>query len=102
MTTGLFSKSFWWFLFLLDTVVLSWCFQEFKHFTLYPNLIVGAQFLGVIALFVLCTLTLVYDSYVRESQLGKVKHPVRLFEWLKAKQFATVKSPVSIQDHPRQ
>lgn len=97
MTTGLFSKSFWWFLFLLDTVVLSWCFQEFKRFTLYPNLMTGAAFAGTIALFVLCTLTLVYDSYVKESRLGKVKHPIRLFEWLKAKQFATAESPVTSQ-----
>ncbi|MEB3286416.1 MAG: hypothetical protein VKJ04_02820 [Vampirovibrionales bacterium] len=79
---GVFSTPFWWFLFALDTVILSWCFQAFKHFTLYPTLVPGLGFMGTLLLFLLCTLCLVFDSYVKERAQGKVKHPIAIFERL--------------------
>lgn len=74
------SRPLWWVFFALASFILSLCFQAFKVFTMTPNWLTGLSWLGVIALLVLCTGVLLYDSYVDDRQQGKIKHPVRFFE----------------------
>lgn len=81
------SKPLWWGMFALATVALSLCFKAFKVFTLAPTLLNGLMWLLAIAVMVLATGVLAYDSYVEEKGRGRVQNQIRLFEWLIEKRF---------------
>lgn len=87
------SRGLWWGMFAAATFILSLCFQAFKTFTLSPTLANGLGWMGMLALLGLTLLVLMYDSYVNERNQGKIKHPLRLFEWIYRKQYPDDKGP---------
>lgn len=91
MNVSPLNKITWWGVFGLSSYLLSLVFQGFKLFTVAPTLENGLVFLGAMALLSVSLMVLVYDSYVKEKAKGTVEHPIRLFEWLLARQRGKLK-----------
>ena len=76
----------WWVMFILTTVLLSSTVEQFKAFTLVPEMASGLK-LAMLVLALLLVLTVImYDSYVKEKLKGEVVRPIKLFERLYALQ----------------
>jgi hypothetical protein len=82
------NRFFWWAVFLLDTVALSWFLHWFKAFTLAPNWEHGGMLLAVTLLLVGSFMILLYDGYAKEKSRGTLGRRFSPFERVYAWQLA--------------
>lgn len=78
----------WWVLFGVATYLLSLCLERSRAFFLAPGWDPALTFAGPAALLAVLLVLLVYDSYVSEKLKDKVQRPIKLFEWLYARQYS--------------
>ena len=71
----------WWLVFIAASVFLSWFFEAFKGFTLFPSWQNGLQLAGTTLLLGGSFLVLVYDAYAKEKAKGTLARSFAPFEW---------------------
>ena len=77
-----FQKFVWWVFFLAATYSLSLFLQTFKAFSLTPTSQTAMPLAGALVALILSVTILLYDSYAKEKQKGKLTNSLWLFERL--------------------